>query len=77
MRVYIDNFPLAATEGQLQSLFEGFGTVASVHIVRERPGGPSCGYGFVVMKEPAEAQTAIAALNGFRLGGLLLKVDEA
>lgn len=77
MRVYVDNFHRATTEAQLRKLFEGFGKVASVLIVRERPGGPSCGYGFVEMTEISEARSAITALNGSRLGNLVLKVDEA
>ena len=77
MKVYIDNFHRATTEAQLRTLFEGFGRVTSVLIVRERPGGPSCGYGFVEMKEMLEARAAITALNGSQLGSLVLKVDEA
>lgn len=77
MKVYIDNFKQETTEAQLQKLFEGFGKVVSVLIVRERPGGPSCGFGFVEMKEVAEARTAITALHGTRLAGLVLKVAEA
>lgn len=77
MKVYIDNFHRATTEAELRKLFEGFGAVTSVLIVRERPGGPSCGYGFVEMTEIAEARSAITALNGSRLGSLVLMVDEA
>lgn len=77
MKVYVDNFQRMTTEAQLRKLFEGFGNVASVLIIRERPGGPSCGFGFVEMKKISEARTAIAALNGFRLGNLVLTVDEA
>lgn len=77
MKVYVDNFHRETTEAQLRKLFESFGKVASVLIVRERPGGPSCGFGFVEMKERSEARTAITALNGSRLGSLMLKVDEA
>ncbi len=77
MRVYVDNFHQETTEAQLRGIFEGFGEVASVLIVRERPGGPSCCFGFVEMKEVSEARTAITALNGSRLGSLVLKVDEA
>ena len=77
MKVYIDNFQRKTTEAQLRKLFEGFGAVASVLIVRERPGGPSCGFGFVEMKEIIEARTAIMALNGTRHGSLVLKVVEA
>ena len=61
----------------MRKLFEAFGKVASVLIVRERPGGPSCGYGFVEMKVRSEARRAIRALNGSRFGSLVLKVAEA
>jgi len=77
MKVYVDNFHPKTTEDQLRTLFEVFGKVASVLIIRERPGGASCGFGFVEMKELSEARTAITTLNGSRLGNLVLKVDEA
>ena len=77
MNVYIDNFQQDTTEAQLRTLFEGFGTVANVLIVRERPAGPSCGFGFVEMTDSSEAQTAIAALNGSKFGRLVVRVEEA
>ena len=77
MKVYIDNFQRQTTEAQIRKLFEGFGKVGRVLIVRERPGGPSCGFGFVEMNEVSEARTAIAALNGSRYDNLVLKVAEA
>lgn len=77
MNVYVDNFDRVTTEAQLRALFESFGTVLSVLIVRERPSGASCGFGFITMKEVVEANAAIAALNGARFGRLVLKVDEA
>ncbi len=77
MKLYVDNLQRKTTEAQLRKLFEGFGKVASVLIVRERPGGPSCGYGFIEMREVSEARTAIAALNGSLLGSLVLTVVEA
>lgn len=77
MKVYVDNFQSKTTEAQIRTLFEGYGKVASVLIVRERPGGPSCGFGFVEMNETSEAKVAIAALNGSWFGSLVLRVDKA
>ena len=77
MRLYVDNFQRKTTEAQLRKLFEGFGEVASIQIVRDRPGGASCGFGFVEMDDGSEARAAISKLNGSRRGSLLLRVEEA
>src|SRR6185436_19621915 len=53
------------------------GTVQSAEVVADRDTGRSKGFGFVEMGSDAEAQAAIAALNGQDNGGRALTVNEA
>jgi RNA recognition motif-containing protein len=58
-------------------MFSSHGTVQSAEVVADRDTGRSKGFGFVEMGSEAEAQAAIAALNGQDNGGRALTVNEA
>jgi len=77
MNIYVGNLALNVTEEDLQQVFEAFGDVESVKIIKDRYSGESRGFGFVKMPAGAEAQSAIKGLNGKELKGLMLKVNEA
>ena len=61
----------------MEALFSVFGTVEKAYIVTDRRTGQSKGFGFVVMSSNAEAQAAIAALDGKSCDGYTVKVNEA
>ena len=71
------NLALNVTEEDLQKVFEAFGDVESVKIIKDRYSGESRRFGFVGMPAGAEAQSAIQGLNGKELKELMLKVNEA
>jgi cold-inducible RNA-binding protein len=75
--IYVGNISYGATEQAIRSLFEEHGSVESVRIVTDRDSGQSKGFGFVEMLQDADAQNAIAALNGKELDGRTLTVNEA
>jgi len=75
--IFVGNLDFEATESSVRSLFEPYGQVDRVNIVTDRDTGRSRGFAFVEMANPAEANKAIAALNGFDLGGRQLNVNEA
>jgi RNA recognition motif-containing protein len=77
MKIYVGNLSYEATEEDLQEAFEAFGEVASVEIIKDKFSGRSKGFGFVEMPAAAEAQSAIADLNGTELRGRALRVDKA
>ncbi len=77
MRIYVGNLSYSATEDDLRKAFEAFGEVESATIVMDRETGRSKGFGFVEMPTAAEAQTAIAELNGKDLKGRTVTVNEA
>ncbi|MDQ6679284.1 MAG: RNA-binding protein [Acidobacteriota bacterium] len=75
--IFVGNLDFGATEDQIRSLFEAYGTVDRVSIKTDRDTGRSRGFAFVEMSNEAEAERAIAALNGTNLGGRALNINEA
>jgi len=77
MNIYVGNLSFDATEEDLRSAFEAFGTVDSVNIIKDRDSGRSKGFGFVEMSSGDEARKAIEALNGKEFKGRAMNVNEA
>ena len=75
-KIYVGNLSFNTTEDELRQLFAEHGAVESVAVVTDRQTGQSRGFGFVEMA-PADADTAISALNGTSLGDRSLNVNEA
>jgi len=76
-KLFVGNLSFGATEDTIRSLFEAHGTVESVSLITDRDTGRSKGFGFVEMTNDAEAQRAIAAVNGKDIDGRALTVNEA
>jgi len=77
MNIYVGNLSREVTEEDLREAFEAFGQVTSVAIIKDKFTGESRGFGFVEMPGKAEADSAIAGLNGKDLKGRTLNVNEA
>ena len=75
-KLYVGNLSWSTTEAELKDLFEQHGTVTSVSVITDRETGRSRGFAFVEM-DPADADTAMQALDGQELGGRSLRVNEA
>ncbi len=76
-KMYVGNLPYGVTDNDLHNLFGQHGSVRSAQVIKDRDTGRSKGFGFVEMGSDAEAQAAIAALNGQQHGGRPLTVNEA
>jgi RNA recognition motif-containing protein len=76
-RLYVGNLGSVIGDGDLVKLFEPHGTVDSAQIVVDKETGRSKGFGFVEMKNPKEAEAAMAAINGRDREGRALVVTEA
>ncbi len=70
-KLYVGNLSYSTNSGQLEELFSSHGEVKQVNIIEGK------GFGFVEMSNPAEAEKAKEALDGYELDGRTLKVDEA
>ncbi len=76
-RLYVGNLSYNVTSSVLEQLCSPHGTVQSAEVIQDRDTGRSKGFGFVQMGSDAEAQAAIAALNGQEQDGRALTVNEA
>jgi len=76
-KLYVGNLPYSVRDEDLQQSFGQFGSVTSAKVMMERDTGRSKGFGFVEMGSDAEAQAAIAGMNGQPLGGRSVVVNEA
>jgi RNA recognition motif-containing protein len=76
-KLYVGNLSYDTTGSDLEQLFAQHGTVQSAEVIADRETGRSKGFGFVQMGSDAEAQAAIAALNGQQHDGRNLTVNEA
>jgi RNA recognition motif-containing protein len=75
--LFVGNLGSEVTHEELRRLFEAYGQVGQVHIVRDRDTGLPRGFAFVEMKHEAEAEKAIKALNGSILRDRALNVSYA
>jgi RNA recognition motif-containing protein len=77
-RIFVGNLSFDTMEDDLVQLCEQDGRkVESARIMVDRDTGRSRGFAFVEMANDADAQAAIAALNGVELDGRPLRVNEA
>jgi RNA recognition motif-containing protein len=77
MKIFVGNLSRRVTPDALQQLFETFGQVASIEIIKDKFSGESKGFGFVEMASKTEADAAMSGLNGRELDGKSLTVNEA
>ena len=76
-KLYVGNLPYSFRDEDLQQTFAPYGAINSAKVMMERDTGRSKGFGFVEMGSDAEAQAAIAGVNGQQYGGRGLVVNEA
>jgi RNA recognition motif-containing protein len=77
MKIFVGNLAFAASQLDVQKLFEGFGIVSSVAIVMEKKEAKSRGFGFVEMPDDQQAGVAISSLDGKEFMGRPLNVSPA
>jgi RNA recognition motif-containing protein len=76
-KLYVGNLSYAMTNESLGTLFSAHGIVDSAQVIMDRDTNRSKGFGFVEMANAAEADAAMAALDGKENDGRNLKVNEA
>lgn len=76
-KLYVGNLPYTTTDDDLKNLFSPMGAILSAKVITDRDSGRSKGFGFVEMENDAEADKAIAEMNGKDQGGRPLVVNEA
>ena len=76
MNIYVGNIPYNTDENEISSLFEDYGEVLSVRLIKDRETDRFKGFGFVEM-EQAGATEAINKLNNYEMEDRKLVVNEA
>jgi hypothetical protein len=74
--LFVGNLDSEVTPEEIRRLFEAYGQVGQVHIIRDRDTGMPR-FAFVEMTNDAEAEKAIKALNGSILRDRTLDVNYA
>jgi cold-inducible RNA-binding protein len=77
MKLYVGNLSYETTEDELAAEFGTFGKVDSVAIPSDKFSGRPRGFAFVEMPNKAEAEAAIAGLNGRSLKNRTIVVNES
>lgn len=77
MKLFVKNIHPGINEAVLESVFAIYGEILSTKIIYDRADWSSKGFGFIEFAKKADAEKAIAALNGKELKGKVLEVKEA
>lgn len=77
MNIYVGRLSRTTNEAKLRELFEQFGAVDKVNVIKDKFSGQPKGFAFVEMPDAQQAQDAIDALNGTDLEGQRLVVSQA
>lgn len=76
-RLYVGGLSYSVDDDGLRELFEPFGEVKFVKVIRDFHSGRSKGFGFVEMSTPEEAKEAIERLHGSIHERRTITVSEA
>ena len=77
MNIYVGNLSRSVKEEELKELFQTYGEVTTVNIIKDKFTGESRGFAFVEMTSSEEAETAITELNGKDVQGRTINVNQA
>ena len=75
--IFVGNLDFETTEEELRSLFQSYGQVGQIDIVRVPEREPRRGFAFVMMTNDPEAEQAVNTLNGSSLRNRTLVVEYA
>nr|XP_014342965.1 PREDICTED: RNA-binding protein 39-like isoform X2 [Latimeria chalumnae] len=76
MRLYVGSLHFNITEEMLRGIFEPFGRIESIQLMKDLDTGRSKGYGFLTFSDSECARRALEQLNGFELAGRPMKVGH-
>lgn len=75
-KIYVGNLSYGATDGDIESYFQKYGSIKDVKVITDRDTGRSKGFAFVTFDVADSAQKALEA-DGKDLNGRNLKVSIA
>lgn len=75
LRLYVGSLHFNITEEMLRGIFEPFGRIDKIELMRDPENNRSKGYGFITFFDPDDSKKALEQLNGFELAGRPMKVN--
>ncbi|CAF0737173.1 unnamed protein product [Rotaria sordida] len=76
MKLYVGSLHFNISEDMLRGIFEPFGRIDSVTLMKDPDSSRSRGYGFIQFAHAEDAKKAMENLNGFELAGRAMKVGH-
>lgn len=76
-KLYVGNLPWTLTNDTLKDLFTAMGEITEAVIITDRMSGRSKGFGFVTFANEADAEKAVAEMNGKDIEGRKIVVNVA
>lgn len=77
IKLFVVGYPLDLQEADLIDIFSIHGAIHSMELLKDKVTQRHKGFGFVEMEEQADADRAIAAVNGMVLRGRKIRVKLA
>ncbi|KAG8509410.1 putative RNA-binding protein 23, partial [Galemys pyrenaicus] len=76
MRLYVGSLHFNITEDMLRGIFEPFGKIDNIVLMKDSDTGRSKGYGFITFSDSECGRRALEQLNGFELAGRPMRVGQ-
>ncbi|KAM5340504.1 putative RNA-binding protein 23 isoform 2-T3 [Glossophaga mutica] len=76
MRLFVGSLHFNITEDMLRGIFEPFGKIDNIVLMKDSDTGRSKGYGFITFSDSECARRALEQLNGFELAGRPMRVGH-
>ena len=76
-KIYVGNLDYKVTEFAVRRLFEPYGAIEDIAMATDKEPGKPRGFAIVMMRDHEEARSAIGGVQGRRLMGRALVVNEA
>lgn len=75
-KLYVGNFPFSVDESQLREVFEQYGEIEDLAMIKDRDTGRPKGFAFITFASQAAAEKALEQ-DGKDMGGRPLRVNVA
>ena len=76
-KLFIGNLPYTVDEMQMRQMFETFGELLEVTVIKDRMTGRAKGFGFVTFKNKEDAEKAIKEMHEKEVDGRKMIVNVA
>jgi cold-inducible RNA-binding protein len=76
-KIFVGSLSWNTSEEELRRIFERFGEIVEAKLITDRETGRSRGFAFVTYVNDADADKAIAEMDGTEVDGRAIRVNEA